>query len=75
MSTTALYRALLEAGTSEETAERAVEGLAHTDEAATKADVAELRNEMAALEVRLIKWNIATAIAASGVVIAAIRFI
>ncbi len=52
MSTTALYKALIQAGASEDTAERAVEDLAHTDDVATKADLAKL-------EIRLIKWIVA----------------
>ncbi len=43
MSATALYRALLEAKVSEETAEKAVEGLVSANEAATKTEIAELR--------------------------------
>ena len=68
MSTTALYKALTEAGVSEDSAERAVEGLVHAGEAATKTD-------LAALEVRLIKWIVTTAIAATGVVIVAVGLI
>ncbi len=47
MSTTALYKALLEANVSEVSAERAVEGLGSAGEAATKTDTAELRTDIA----------------------------
>ncbi len=46
MSTTALYKALIQAGVSEDTAERAVEDLAHTDDVATKADLAKLESKI-----------------------------
>ena len=48
MSTTALYKALIEAHVSEDTAERAVEGLAYTREVATKTDLVELKNRIKA---------------------------
>ncbi len=76
MSATALDKALLEAKVSEETAEKAVEGLAVAHDVATKTDVAELRTELktdiAELEVRLVKWNIATNVATAGLIIAAV---
>ncbi len=50
MSTTALYKALLEAKVSEKTAERAVEGLAFADNIATKADLAGLKTVVAELK-------------------------
>ncbi len=50
MSTTALYKALLEANVSEESAEKAVEGLISASEAATKTDIAELKIDMAELK-------------------------
>ena len=57
MSTTALYKALLEAHVSEDTAEKAVEGLGYPGEAATKTDLAELEmrmtTKMAELETKL----------------------
>ena len=71
MSTTAMYKALIEAKVSEETAERAVDGLHFTGEVATSADLtalgADIRAEMAALETRL-TWRL---VLASGVVIGA----
>ena len=78
MSITALYKALLEANVSEETAERAVEGLISANEAATKtdvaglkADMAELKADMAELKVDMLRWNIVIA----GVIIAAVGLI
>ena len=53
MSTTALYKALLEAKVSEKTAERAVEGLAFADNIATTTDLAGLKTVVARLEAEL----------------------
>jgi len=65
MSTTAMYKALIEAEVSEETAERAVEGLHFAGEVATKAD---LKAEIAALEARM-TWRL---VLASGFIIGAV---
>ena len=46
MNGTALYRALVEAGASEERAMEAAEGVVHAREAATKADIARLEASM-----------------------------
>ena len=57
MNATALYKALTEAGASEDTAERAVEGLPLGGELATKSDLAQLGarldTDIAQLETRL----------------------
>ncbi len=53
MSTTALYKALLEANVSEKTAERAVEGLAFADNIATTTDLAKLGAVITRLEAEL----------------------
>ncbi len=53
MSTTALYKALLEAKVSEKTAERAVEGLAFADNIATTTDLAGLEAVITRLEDKL----------------------
>ena len=53
MSTTALYKALLEANVSEKTAERAVEGLAFADNIATTTDLAKLGAVITRLEDKL----------------------
>ena len=68
MSTIALYKALIEAGASEASAERAVEGLPPSGELATKA---ELKAELAMLETRLLRWNSILA----GVIIATVGLI
>ena len=46
MSAIALYKALIEAGAPEPSAERAVEGLPPANEVATKTDIAELCTEL-----------------------------
>lgn len=88
MSTTALYKALVEAGASDKVAERAVEGLipAPSEDLATKADIAKLRTEIAELRTELktemadqrtelIKWVVGMNLAGWGVVIAAVGLI
>ncbi len=50
MSATALYKALLDAGTDEELAERAAEVLPPIGELATKADVSELKADVSELK-------------------------
>ena len=76
MSTTALYKALVDAGANEELAERAVENLPPVSELVTKSELkaglaelrADLKTDMAALESGLFRWNLILA----GVTIAAI---
>ncbi len=43
--------------------------------AALKTDITTLRTEMAALEVRLLKWMIGTAVAVAGVAVAVLRLL
>lgn len=66
-----MYKALIEAKVSEETAERAVEGL-HFGEVATGADMkllrADMKSEIAALEARM-TWRL---VLASGFIIGAV---
>ena len=45
-------------------------GADHGHEVATKTDIAALRADMAALEVRLLKWMIGTGVAVAGVAVA-----
>ncbi len=85
MSATALYKALIEANVSDETAEKAVEDLPVARDAATKSDVAnvradiaegradtaKVRTEVAQLEVRMVKWQVAIHGAFAGLIIAA----
>ncbi len=75
MSATTLYKALIEAKVSEETAEKAVEDLEFARDVATKADLqaglAQLRAEIAQLESRIDRRFLAAVgvlIAAMGVV-------
>ncbi len=86
MSTTALYKALIQAGAAEALAEKAVEDLVDTDkfvtkddlsEFATKVDLAKLESKMAELKVELIKWMVALAgiiIGAMGLMFASAGF-
>lgn len=68
MSTTALYKALIEAGTSENLAEKAVESLMFSDQVATKSV---LKTDLAELETRL-TWRM---IMVAGVTIGAVGLI
>lgn len=68
MSTTALYKALVEAGTSENLAEKAVESLIFSGQAATKSD---LKTGLAELETRL-TWRM---VIIAGVTIGAVGII
>ena len=53
MNGTALYRALVEAGASEERAKEAAESVVHAPEGATKADIAGVNTNIAEMETRL----------------------
>ena len=64
MSITALYQALIKANVPEELAEKAVEGLAKSDEVATKADLAQLESRLT--------WRM---FAIAGLIVAAIGLI
>ncbi len=55
MSATALYKALLDAGTDEELAERAAEVLPPIGELATKADVSELKADVSELKTDIVR--------------------
>ena len=55
MNTTELYKALLEANVSEETAKRAVEGLAFADNIATTTDLDGLKIVIAGLKIVITK--------------------
>ena len=56
MSEIALYRALVEAGASEEAAREAVHDLLRAGENATKAGITEVRADIAAMETRVTHW-------------------
>ena len=53
MNGTALYRALVEAGASEERAKEAAKSVVHAPEGATKADIAGVKTEIAEMETRV----------------------
>ena len=55
MSATALYKALVDAGTREELAEKAADELPPVGELATKADIAGIRADIVRLEARMDK--------------------
>ena len=56
MSEIALYKALVEAGASEEAAREAVHDLPRAGENATKADIADVKADIASVETRLTRW-------------------
>lgn len=91
MTATVLYRALIDAGTAEELAEKAVEGLLPTSEVTTKTDIAEVKTDiarlaacpdetatkgkLAALRTDLLKWTTSINFIGWGVIIAAVGLI
>ena len=66
MNGTALYRALVEAGTSEERAKEAAESVVYAREGATKTDIAEVKTEVAGVRIELaqVKTELSDRIAA-----------
>ena len=80
MSSTALYKAFIEAGVSEQSATRASEDVIHVSQLpqlATKADIARLETLlakqgtlMAQQETRLIKWMVGSLFVFAGIIIA-----
>lgn len=50
------YRTLVETGALEEAAREAVDDFPRTGENATKADIAEMKMDIAAVETRLTRW-------------------
>ena len=78
MSSIPLYKAFIEVGASEESATRASEDVIQVSQLpqlATKADLvvtkADLINEIANLETRLIKWMVGSLFVFTGIIIAA----
>lgn len=74
-----LYKALIEAGVKEETAARVVDSLENEikermqearKELATRADIADMRKELAEAKAEIIKWNLGAIIAIVGVMLA-----
>ncbi len=66
MNGTALYRALVEAGTSEERAKEAAESVVYAREGATKTDIAEVKTDIAGVRIELaqVKTELSDRIAA-----------
>ena len=60
MNGTALYRALVEAGASEERAKEAAESVVHAPEGATKADIAGVRTEIAGVNANIAESKVET---------------
>ena len=80
LDTRAIARSLTDANLTPAQADAITNGILQSHEQsgsdhATKADVAMLRVEMAALETRLIKWTIGTGVAVAGIVVAALRLL
>ena len=67
-----IFEVFVEAGASRETAAAAVPA---TDNLATKADLAELRKDMANMEVRLIKWMVSLQLATLVMIATFIKFL
>ena len=71
MSSTALYKAFIEVGASEDSATRAAEDVIHVSQLeplATKSDIARLEVNMAAMESRLIKWMVSSLFVFVGII-------
>ena len=62
-----VYEALIDAGASESKAKAAAEAIPVSDQLATKADIAEVRIEIAAIEAKV--WRAGVAIAALAVLL------
>ncbi len=62
-----VYEALIDAGASESKAKAAAEAIPVSDQLATKADIAEVRIEIAAIEAKV--WRAGAAIAALAVLL------
>ena len=62
-----VYEALIDAGASEAKAKAAAEAIPVSEQLATKADIAEVRTEIAALEAKV--WRAGVAIAALAVLL------
>lgn len=75
MSSTALYKALVEAGASDESATVAVDDVIQASQLpqlATKNDILILKSDIANLETRHLKWMVASGFVFAGIVIAGV---
>ncbi len=70
-----IFEAFVEAGASRETATAAAAAVPATDNLATKTDLAELRKDMASMEVRLIKWMVSLQLATLVMIATFIKFL
>ena len=70
-----IFEAFVEAGASRETATAAAAVVPVTDNLATKTDLAELRKDMAHMEVRLIKWMVSLQLATLVMIASFIKFL
>ena len=78
MSSTALYKAFIEVGASEEAATEAAEDVIQVSQLpqlATKADIARLEINMANLETRLVRWMVGCTFFFAGIVIAGVGIV
>ena len=75
MSSTALYKAFIEVGASEDSATKAAEDVIQVSQLpqlATKADIARPETNMAKQETRLLKWMVGCGFLFTGIVIAGV---
>jgi hypothetical protein len=70
-----IFEAFVEAGASQEKATAAAGVVPVTDNLATKTDLAELRKDMANMEVRLIKWMVSLQLATLVMIATFIKFL
>ena len=70
-----IFEAFVEVGASRETATAAAAVVPATDNLATKTDLAELRKDMANMEVRLIKWMVSLQLATLVMIATFIKFL
>jgi hypothetical protein len=73
-----LFEALKKAGVDEETARKAAQavvGIEDKQQLATRLDVETLRREMAEIKADLIKWNVGTLIAMTGLFTAIVKLL
>ena len=73
-----IYEALKAAGIDDEVAKaaaKAVIGVQEKEHLATRLDIQQLRTDMADLKVELIKWNVGTLIAMTGIFAAIVKLL
>ncbi len=73
-----IYEALKAAGIDDEVAKaaaKAVIGVQEKEHLATKLDIQQLRTDMTDLKVELIKWNVGTLIAMTGIFAAIVKLL